>query len=499
MATTRATEVAVTKEFSAGVPVWTSATIYTMTVGSADLTIPTIGNTQYAVRTRTQDVFGNFSPWSNATTLTTAVGADSVGVQNAGATVIIDSTGITILNGALTLKDQYGSNALTGAGFGDAWRRFITNGVYNGDFFAAPAAPASAIDDATNPLPYWSFHKTSGGLGSAFSNADATNPSGRVIRLTVPAGGLTTDEVYLTQTLPVNSSVGRGYFYEGRLTFRTTAAIPTMQVRLYLQYLKKDGVTATGAEDWLSVGLDTVGINTVRGFSVYPNLQGAVPSDAYFLRVRLALFRSSATTGTTGSVDFTEFSIKPASTDLLGAESIAPSTHPPLRINQQNGVAYIMPGDTSGPLGNYAFSFSGNGSFVAKEITVSGPFHVSDMQSSIYTGANIILTTTDQNIVTITGLTAGRRYRFDFTADLAWSVVSAGTAAVVTLYDGAGAFTGSPQIILQGDVINRIAGLAQHFIGVPTSTSVSIKVKKTVNAGTATLRGTHTALIVTPI
>lgn len=78
MANRRVVEVAVTREFSGATPVWTNATIHTIPEGSSTFSIDALGATDYAVRTRVQDVFGNYSAWSDATTHTTTAGSDSL-------------------------------------------------------------------------------------------------------------------------------------------------------------------------------------------------------------------------------------------------------------------------------------------------------------------------------------------------------------------------------------------------------------------------------------
>ena len=74
----RLTEVAVTKEYSGGVPVWTNAVIYTVPEGASAFSFAAFGDTQYAVRRRTQDVFGQYSAWSSYAEHTTLSGADSL-------------------------------------------------------------------------------------------------------------------------------------------------------------------------------------------------------------------------------------------------------------------------------------------------------------------------------------------------------------------------------------------------------------------------------------
>lgn len=70
-------EVQLTREFSGATPVWTDANIINLPAGHRNIAHRVSGNTQYAVRLRRADVYGNFSAWSSSTTHTTAAGSDS--------------------------------------------------------------------------------------------------------------------------------------------------------------------------------------------------------------------------------------------------------------------------------------------------------------------------------------------------------------------------------------------------------------------------------------
>lgn len=77
-------------------------------------------------------------------------------VENSSSSVVIDATGITITEGALTFQDQYGSTVLTGGGFSSSWSKFITDGMYNSDFAAGELranTPWPSVDDTL--APYW--------------------------------------------------------------------------------------------------------------------------------------------------------------------------------------------------------------------------------------------------------------------------------------------------------------------------------------------------------
>ena len=78
-------------------------------------------------------------------------------VQNADtdsgiATVTIDSTGITILNGKIFLYDYTGSSVLGAAGFDGSWVEYIANGLYNSQFNAGSLS--SGLSDTTTGASY---------------------------------------------------------------------------------------------------------------------------------------------------------------------------------------------------------------------------------------------------------------------------------------------------------------------------------------------------------
>lgn len=60
----------------------------------------------------------------------------AIEVENATSEVIVDATGLTVLNGKISLQDYSGQSVLTPAGFDGAWVDYLVNGVYNGAFHA---------------------------------------------------------------------------------------------------------------------------------------------------------------------------------------------------------------------------------------------------------------------------------------------------------------------------------------------------------------------------
>lgn len=80
-------------------------------------------------------------------------------VENTGATVTIDETGITILNGKLTIQDEFGKSTLTSGGFAGSWEDFAATGLYNGSF---KDSTAGAVLGRTAFVPYWTLANITG-------------------------------------------------------------------------------------------------------------------------------------------------------------------------------------------------------------------------------------------------------------------------------------------------------------------------------------------------
>lgn len=151
-------------------PDWTAATVVHSAPEVEEVTIPTLGDADYRVRQRFQDVFGQVSDWSDEVAHTTAAGADSAGVVNSPATVIIDADGITIEDGALTLRDEFGETVMFASGFDGSWFDFIRLGIYNARFLGGLASGDIALGRTTD-LPYWTASRVTG-LPTAAKIAD---------------------------------------------------------------------------------------------------------------------------------------------------------------------------------------------------------------------------------------------------------------------------------------------------------------------------------------
>lgn len=93
-----------------------------------------------------------------------AIGARLTGevANETGATpgVFIDSTGILIRSGKLTIQDEFGSTAMQASGFDGNWRDFIALGLYNARFQAGTAGAVGL--GRTSALPFWTVANVTG-------------------------------------------------------------------------------------------------------------------------------------------------------------------------------------------------------------------------------------------------------------------------------------------------------------------------------------------------
>jgi microcystin-dependent protein len=70
--------------------------------------------------------------------------------------------------------------------FGAVSTREIQTSIANGAFDSQPSQPDADIDETSNPLAFWSTNDGSGGVITARSVVEATNPSGYTIGITIP-------------------------------------------------------------------------------------------------------------------------------------------------------------------------------------------------------------------------------------------------------------------------------------------------------------------------
>jgi hypothetical protein len=229
-------------------------------------------------------------------------------------------------------------------GFGPAVRRFITAYIYNGDFSIPPRLPTSDVNDATNKLPYWSFVVVSGSSVQAVSTVDAANASGRTLVFTM-AEGAAGDEGYIEQIVPVNGSRSQSYIYLPVPSWRTGAVVNGIQVTLSWQFLKQDGVTTTGSAISGAQTTTAIGANTTYDLLLGT---GLIPTDAYYVRIRVGVRRAAAAITDTLTVSLCEVRLIVGGTQLLQPDGSAPGTYGSMLLRQDAGVVRLLAGVGSG-------------------------------------------------------------------------------------------------------------------------------------------------------
>ena len=157
--------------------------------------------------------------------------------RNGPGTVVINSSGITILNGALTLEDQFGNNVITGGGFGSSWLDFIDSRVYNAQFSAGTtnaiiaatevgsgATVADYLASLSDDVPYWVIGSR-GSDGTLSRVSDTAAPSAKALKWNAASA-----EIY--QDIPVSP----GQIYHAWLYWKYTNASSEFQVTVGTQF-----------------------------------------------------------------------------------------------------------------------------------------------------------------------------------------------------------------------------------------------------------------------
>lgn len=267
------------------------------------------------------------------------------GVRPRGSDVEDDILGRTLLPGQAVAGDTFdndgnlllsGGTAGATGGFGPAIRRYITSGVYNGDFALAPPYPDSSIVEAWNPLPFWTFVQASGTAIKASSVADSASGSGRVLRFDMAAGAAG-DDSYIEQLVPVNASRTQSYTYWPGAALLPTPVGSAAEVYIQSQYLTKEQV-ATGAPVEVSVTTLTVtALYDLAGSEPTP------PANAAFLRLRIGYRRAGAATTFAEPVDVAEIRLDRGQPFVPLPDVLAPATYGAGVIRQGGGQVVIAP------------------------------------------------------------------------------------------------------------------------------------------------------------
>jgi hypothetical protein len=291
--TVRTREVQVTREFSGATPVWTNATIYSLAEGTTDVTIPVLGSTDYAVRTRVLDVFGVYSEWSASTTQTTAVGADSQGLSNGTATVVVDEDGLHVTDGAIFIEDGFGDSVLTASGFGGSWGDFIrSGGIYNSDFRVGSASDIGVTEVGTSNntadyeggttvnLPYWVVAASGGVLKVV---ADATAGYATAIESTATVAGQV-NRFY--QDIPINRA-WRNYMVALREKYTITTGSVVRKV--FASYRDTDHAIIGSRVQEMADTLSVTGGSYSNRVTEELGSVGSIPGTAVYIRIEVEL------------------------------------------------------------------------------------------------------------------------------------------------------------------------------------------------------------------
>lgn len=210
------------------------------------------------------------------------------------AKVIINSEGITILDGKIFLSDYGGTSVLSPAGFAGSWIGFINDRVYNSQFGYGTVGPltvsevggadteAEYLSSLSASLPYWIISATSG-LPDSFSlRSEPGTPFGKALQCI----GSTFDATFY-QDVPIVA--GNVYTILYNIKY---AADPAAAFNLHEIYSYRDA-------DHAIIGAETssaLAYTTTQGSyrTQYFNTGEEAPSGAVYLRVK---FRLEATSG----------------------------------------------------------------------------------------------------------------------------------------------------------------------------------------------------------
>ena len=218
-------------------------------------------------------------------------------VSNSDSSVVIDPSGIYIANGKIVLEDYSGQSVLGPAGFAGTWIRFVSGGVYNGDFLVGSAsdiavtevsgADSEADYDAslTSDFPYWIVAESGATLKQV---ADTAASQGLAMQSSAGAG---VNRFY--QDIPVVP----GLAYQAHVRHRYTITSGSIDFSIYLSW--RDSTHAIiGTRDFTSWSLNATEANylsnrkylDIAGDSIPDN----APGNASYLRVEVEVSLSSS-------------------------------------------------------------------------------------------------------------------------------------------------------------------------------------------------------------
>ena len=274
---------------------------------------------------------GNFDPAAKAPLAGTADNADLAAlataalqadfadmaeqVENSTAKVIIDASGLTILDGAISLEDYSGVSVLTPSGFGGSWVEFIQHGVYNASFNAgADSAGLTAVTEVAGydaslsaAIPGWVVSQRPADTTYGLHTAGDGERSLRVAH--VPTGPQR--EVVFYQDIPVVA--GKVYDILVRDSMVTPHASSACVLNVQAQW--RDAAHATTG-DPMSTGFDSqTTIDAANGFVHF--ITSAAPADARFVRLYVATSTDADAASGTMEVHIKDVTVRPSEPHAL--------------------------------------------------------------------------------------------------------------------------------------------------------------------------------------
>lgn len=222
-------------------------------------------------------------------------------VNHAGGNVVIDSTGITIINGALSFTDAYGTTAMDGYGFGPSWMRFITRLLYNSDFVAGSTSDIAVGETGSGSgsdnykasinsnLPGWVVAASDGTVKIV---SDATATQGKALTF-IQNGASQTNRVY--QDFPIEPGKVPYVIYSWR---RTITGATDFALNIYGSYRDSDHAII-GSRVGGGVTYSTSQSTYIKDTSSSTLMAGVVaPTNAVYFRFEIEVVHNAYTAGT---------------------------------------------------------------------------------------------------------------------------------------------------------------------------------------------------------
>jgi hypothetical protein len=218
--------------------------------------------------------------------------------SDGSARVIIDSDGITILDGRIFLSDEAGDTVLNAAGFGGSWVDYLSNGFYNGTFAGGTTNAITAVTETgggdtnaeyaasiSSDLPYWIIYGYTGGGGTFSRIVDSTSVGGHALIW----NGIVDAEIY--QDVPVTP----GQFYSFFLNWKYSVTAGEISQTIGYQFRDSThGAIGSRVNNGLTY---TTTQSTYTKQLMF--ITTAAPANARYLRVWIRHKRNSGTVVTT--------------------------------------------------------------------------------------------------------------------------------------------------------------------------------------------------------